>query len=112
RFSQLSRRTVEAELLRGSPTRTSEKNHSPGRSANNGEVFFPGSEIGPFVPVEEDIGAAIGTAGFDSWRAAARSSHLPKIILPAVVCNTEVTAMSTVLPIILRALSTTTIVPS
>jgi len=37
--------------------------------------------------------------------------HLPKINFPAVVCNTEVTAMSTVLPIILRALSTTTMVP-
>src|SRR5271165_3148697 len=42
----------------------------------------------------------------------ARSSNLPNIILPAVVCNTEVTEMSMFLPIILRALSTTTIVPS
>ena len=36
----------------------------------------------------------------------------PKIILPAVVCSTLVTTMSMVLLIILRALSTTTIVPS
>ena len=42
----------------------------------------------------------------------ARSSNLPKIIYPQVVCNTEVTAMSTFLPISLRALSTTTMVPS
>src|ERR1700743_2023213 len=41
-----------------------------------------------------------------------RSSNLPKIILPAVVCSTEVTAISTFLPISLRALSTTTMVPS
>lgn len=41
-----------------------------------------------------------------------RSSNLPKIILPAVVCNTEVTDTSMFLPIILRALSTTTMVPS
>ena len=42
----------------------------------------------------------------------ARSSNLPNIILPAVVWRTEVTEISTVLPIILRALSTTTMVPS
>ena len=36
----------------------------------------------------------------------------PKIILPAVVCKTLVTDTSTFFPIIRRALSTTTIVPS
>ena len=40
------------------------------------------------------------------------SSILPKIILPLAVCSTLVTEMSTDLPIILRALSTTTMVPS
>src|ERR1700683_1303536 len=45
-------------------------------------------------------------------RAKARSSHLPKIIFPAVVCSTDVTETSMVLPIIFRALSTTTMVPS
>jgi hypothetical protein len=38
--------------------------------------------------------------------------YRPKIILPAVVCSTLVTTMSMVLPMSLRALSTTTIVPS
>src|SRR5947209_208727 len=41
-----------------------------------------------------------------------RSSHLPNIIFPAVVCSTDVTDTSIVLPIIFRALSTTTMVPS
>ena len=57
-------------------------------------------------PTEE---AGTGAAGREY---APRSSHLPKIILPAVVCSTEVTETSMVLPIILRALSTTTMVPS
>src|SRR5689334_5070709 len=50
------------------------------------------------------------------WRglAAGRPSSLkrPKIILPAVVCKTLVTDTSIFLPIMRRALSTTTIVPS
>src|SRR5258706_8205110 len=41
-----------------------------------------------------------------------RSSKRPKIIFPAVVCRTLVTAMSMVFEIIFRALSTTTMVPS
>src|SRR5664280_699641 len=41
-----------------------------------------------------------------------RSSNLPKIIFPAVVWSTDVTEISMFLPIILRALSTTTMVPS
>src|ERR1019366_10762226 len=41
-----------------------------------------------------------------------RSSNLPKIIFPAVVCSTLVTEISMVLEIIFLALSTTTIVPS
>ena len=40
------------------------------------------------------------------------SQRRPKIILPAVVCSTLVTATSAFLPISRRALSTTTIVPS
>ena len=55
------------------------------------------------------------SGGLGSGRAMLlmpRSSNLPKIILPAVVYRTEVTEISTVLPIILRALSTTTMVPS
>ena len=44
------------------------------------------------------------------WALA--SMKRPKIILPAVVCSTLVTTTSMVLPIIDRALSTTTIVPS
>ena len=43
---------------------------------------------------------------------ARRSSYLPKIIFPAVVCKTLVTEMSMVLEIIFLALSTTTMVPS
>src|SRR5205085_5112500 len=50
------------------------------------------------------------------WRGlgAGRPSSLkrPKIILPAVVCNTLVTDTSMFLPIMRRALSTTTMVPS
>ena len=42
----------------------------------------------------------------------ASSLYRPKIILPTVVWRTEVTMMSTLRPIIRRALSTTTIVPS
>ncbi len=38
--------------------------------------------------------------------------NLPKIILPAVVCSTLVTWISMFLPIMRRALSTTTMVPS
>src|SRR5690348_9010071 len=59
-------------------------------------------------------GRALGcsAAALASARAAPRSSNFPKIILPAVVCSTEVTEISTFLPIILRALSTTTMVPS
>src|SRR5258708_28132017 len=56
-------------------------------------------------------GRATGCAALER-EYAARSSHLPKIIFPAVVCSTEVTDTSIVLPIILRALSTTTMVPS
>src|SRR5580698_540273 len=56
-------------------------------------------------------GAATGT-GTACREYEARSSHLPKIIFPAVVCKTDVTETSIVLPIIFRALSTTTIVPS
>src|SRR5256885_4827143 len=56
--------------------------------------------------------ATVETEGRDSLRMPARSSHLPKIIFPPVVCSTDITEMSTVLPIILRALSTTTMVPS
>ncbi len=44
--------------------------------------------------------------------ACMRSSNLPKIILPAVVCSTLVTEMSMVFEIIFLALSTTTMVPS
>ena len=40
------------------------------------------------------------------------SIHEVIVVLPAVVCNTLVTAMSAFLPINRRALSTTTIVPS
>ena len=39
--------------------------HSIGRSASSGDCFFPGSETGPLVPVEE-IGAGIGTPGLES----------------------------------------------
>src|ERR1035437_9964347 len=44
--------------------------------------------------------------------ACTRSSNLPKIIFPAVVWSTLVTAISMVLEIIFLALSTTTMVPS
>src|SRR5712691_8568351 len=50
-----------------------------------------------------------GSAGCTAvWTAWIRSSKRPKIIFPAVVCSTLVTAMSMVFEIILRALSTTT----
>src|SRR5580700_4577921 len=38
--------------------------------------------------------ATAATGGRGSGREAARSSHLPKIIFPAVVCSTLVTEMS------------------
>ncbi len=41
-----------------------------------------------------------------------RSSSLPKIILPDAVCSTLVTVISTARPIMRRAWSTTTMVPS
>src|SRR5271166_4338850 len=87
--------------------------YSATRSAAAGVGFFIGS-----VAVLAGTG---GTATADTEEVeetlesrcpVARSSHLPKIILPAVVCRTEVTDMSMVLPIILRALSMTTMVPS
>ena len=54
------------------------------------------------------VGAGAGTGFRNSGRGStgrggimgARSSNFPKIILPAVVCNTEVTEMSMFLPII------------
>ncbi len=59
-------------------------------------------------------GAAAGVADVEgaACAAVAESMNRPKIIFPAVVCSTLVTTTSMVLPIILRALSTTTIVPS
>ena len=66
----------------------------------------------------ELLGAAEAPAlagGDDDGRDPAhlRSSlYRPKIILPTVVWRTEVTVTSIVWPIILRELSTTTIVPS
>src|SRR5512139_2144731 len=57
-------------------------------------------------------------SGFSAFSGAggaapgAVSMNRPKIILPAVVCRTLVTTTSMVFPIIRRALSTTTIVPS
>src|SRR5713101_4263275 len=74
--------------------------YSAGRSAATGWV----------VRVAVVSGARTGS-GRELAVWPGRSSNLPKIILPAVVCSTEVTEMYTVLPIILRALSTTTIVP-
>ena len=56
-----------------------------------------------------ESGTGTGTA---CREYAPRSSHFPKIIFPAVVCSTDVTDTSMVFPIIFRALSTTTIVPS
>src|SRR6185295_7254396 len=55
-----------------------------------------------------------GRSCFSAPAAAAcsRSSYLPKIILPAVVCSTLVTEISMVFEIIRLALSTTTMVPS
>src|SRR5687767_12481145 len=53
-----------------------------------------------------------GTGAGAPCAAIAGSMKRPKIILPAVVCSTLVTTTSMVRPIILRALSTTTIVPS
>ena len=56
--------------------------------------------------------AVLTTAGATACGTAPDSMYRPKIIFPAVVCRTLVTTMSMVLLIILRALSTTTIVPS
>src|ERR1019366_537933 len=54
-----------------------------------------------------------GRSCFSSGSATCiRSSNLPKIIFPAVVCSTLVTEISIVLEIIFLALSTTTMVPS
>ena len=57
-------------------------------------------------------GAATGPPRTGWGAGAALSTYRPKIIFPAVVCSTLVTTMSMLLLIILRALSTTTIVPS
>src|SRR6202021_2271395 len=79
---------------------------------SSGTGFFAGSETGVVVTLSGGTASGAVTTPLLSWRPLARSSHLPKIILPAVVCRTEVTEMSIVLPIILRALSITTMVPS
>jgi len=83
------------------------------RGAVNGKRrdLFSGSGAG-LLGLDDCTTTGAGVGTFESCRFTARSSHLPKIILPAVVCSTEVTEMSMVLPIILRALSTTTMVPS
>src|SRR5579862_4890288 len=77
---------------------------------------FVSRELGAGTAEGPGPGTATGDAetgtGTDCREYEARSSHLPKIIFPAVVCRTEVTETSMVLPIILRALSTTTMVPS
>ena len=84
--------------------------YSVGRSTINGCAFLSSAFV-------ELLRAAVGVAALTARTTSARgipvrSSHLPKIIFPAVVCNTDVTETSIVFPIILRALSTTTIVPS
>src|ERR1017187_1808199 len=84
--------------------------YSTARSMANGAIFFGASEVSPVGAVTGGTVTGGVDIGFESWRLPLRSSHLPKIILPAVVCRTEVTEISMVLPIILRALSTTTMV--
>ena len=96
-----SRRTVDSG--RPAAPRALSLPYSAGCSVRKGCGFLGSALAAP---------ATAATGGRGSGREATRSSHLPKIIFPAVVCSTLVTEMSTVLPIILRALSTTTIVPS
>src|ERR1700736_2541518 len=86
--------------------------YSAGRSTIIGCGFL-GSALGAggTADTEGTTGTPF-TAARESLRLPVRSSHLPKIILPAVVCSTDVTEMSMVLPIIFLALSTTTMVPS
>jgi len=76
----------------------------PGRSATAAGAGFFASAGG--------IATGVRTRGSERCTLPLRSSHLPKIIFPAVVYNTDVTETSMVFPIILRALSTTTMVPS
>src|ERR1700733_10162211 len=77
---------------------------------------LPGPMLPGTIGAGETPGTATGIAVPETplfaFPYAERSSHLPKIIFPAVVCNTDVTDTSIVLPIIFRALSTTTMVPS
>ncbi len=82
----------------------------------NRQCFYFGSAA-VVVPFSSPVGCGLlfrrsGGRGSGRGMDIPRSSNLPKIIFPAVVCRTEVTEMSIVFPIILRALSTTTIVPS
>src|ERR1017187_1008412 len=72
------------------------------------DLGMSGTTAGPGAGFRTSFRGSTGRGG----RMAARSSNFPKIILPAVVCNPDVTEMSMFLPIILRALSTTTMVPS
>src|SRR5262245_31521607 len=67
--------------------------------------------------IDEGAGIGVGRDGRSRTSRCSRTSALvsstrPKIILPAVVCRTLVTTISTFFPISRRALSTTTIVPS
>src|SRR2546422_231842 len=73
--------------------------YSAGRSTMIGAAFLTSG------PGTLATTATVETEGRDSLRMAARSSHLPKIIFPAVVCSTDVTEMSTVLPIIFNNLN-------
>ena len=63
-------------------------------------------------PLSSFSRSTAGTAAAGTGAGMPASMKRPKIIFPAVVCRTLVTTMSIVLLIILRALSTTTIVPS
>src|ERR1019366_9051802 len=98
---------------RDSIQRARRKTGSPAHKHDSRVEFYSvlgmsGTTAGPGAGFRTSFRGSTGRGG----RMAARSSNFPKIILPAVVCNTDVTEMSMFLPIILRALSTTTMVPS
>src|ERR1700722_13889358 len=103
-------------LSKGTLAIRSDPSHSNHDALDLLSTALPGPMLPGTIGAGETPGTATGIAAPETpllvLPYADRSSHLPKIIFPAVVCNTDVTDTSMVLPIIFRALSTTTMVPS
>src|SRR5438876_12231402 len=91
-------RRLEGTIYRAALTASLRLLHyySAGRSIMIGAAFLTSG------PGTLATTATVETDGRDSLRMPARSSHLPRIIFPAVVCITDLTEVSTDSPIILR----------